>query len=243
MQAAALQTAGGLGRQWAGMRRSPYWAATSSPATFEARPRAPAEIAGWLEPDLPFVVAEIDRRVVGFARVSPYSDRCVYDGVGEHGVYVDAAARGHGVGEGCSTHWPEPPKPTASTSSPAESSPPTPPAAPPTASSPTSPTSPKRSPTSTPAGDPANAVQRDFPSGCSSTAFHGRTRYGSGGRGGVRASGLSSRPLSKAGDTGAAADCASAPAGGPAGEAREGSSRPVRGGCRPGGSRASSGSV
>ena len=40
----------------------------------------------------------MDGRVVGFARVSTYSDRCVYDGVGEHGVFVDAAARGHGVG-------------------------------------------------------------------------------------------------------------------------------------------------
>jgi L-amino acid N-acyltransferase YncA len=30
--------------------------------------------------------------------VSPYSDRCVYDGVGEHGVYVAGAARGRGVG-------------------------------------------------------------------------------------------------------------------------------------------------
>jgi L-amino acid N-acyltransferase YncA len=36
--------------------------------------------------------------VVGFARVSPYSDRCVYEGVGEHGVYVDGAARGQGLG-------------------------------------------------------------------------------------------------------------------------------------------------
>jgi L-amino acid N-acyltransferase YncA len=68
-------------------------------ATFETRPRAPAEIAAWFEPDLPFLVAEHgDGRVVGFARVSPYSDRCVYEGVGEHGVYVDAAARGQGLG-------------------------------------------------------------------------------------------------------------------------------------------------
>jgi L-amino acid N-acyltransferase YncA len=67
-------------------------------ATFETRPRAPAEIAAWFEPGLPFLVAEDGGRVVGFARVSPYSDRCVYDGVGEHGVYVDAGARGQGVG-------------------------------------------------------------------------------------------------------------------------------------------------
>jgi L-amino acid N-acyltransferase YncA len=67
-------------------------------ATFETRPRAPAEIAAWFEPGLPFLVAEDGGRVVGFARVSPYSDRCVYEGVGEHGVYVDAGARGRGVG-------------------------------------------------------------------------------------------------------------------------------------------------
>ena len=68
-------------------------------ATFETRPRTPAEIADWFERDLPFLVAE-DRagRVVGFARVTPYSDRPFYAGVGEHTVYVDAAARGQGLG-------------------------------------------------------------------------------------------------------------------------------------------------
>jgi L-amino acid N-acyltransferase YncA len=68
-------------------------------ATFETRPREPAEVAGWLEEGLPFVVAEdADGAVAGFARLSAYSDRCVYSGVGEHGVYVAAAARGRGIG-------------------------------------------------------------------------------------------------------------------------------------------------
>ena len=68
-------------------------------ATFETRPRTPAEIADWFERDLPFLVAEDrDGRVVGFARVTPYSDRPFYAGVGEHTVYVDAAARGQGLG-------------------------------------------------------------------------------------------------------------------------------------------------
>jgi L-amino acid N-acyltransferase YncA len=68
-------------------------------ATFETRAREPNEIEAWFEPDLPFLVAEDDSgRVVGFARISPYSDRCVYEGVGEHGVYVDGAARGRGLG-------------------------------------------------------------------------------------------------------------------------------------------------
>jgi L-amino acid N-acyltransferase YncA len=44
------------------------------------------------------VAEDEDGRVVGFARVSPYSDRCVYEGVGEHGVYVGRDARGRGLG-------------------------------------------------------------------------------------------------------------------------------------------------
>ena len=68
-------------------------------ATFETSPREPWEVAGWLEEGLPFIVAEApDGTIVGFARVSAYSDRCVYSGVGEHGVYVATAAQGRGVG-------------------------------------------------------------------------------------------------------------------------------------------------
>lgn len=68
-------------------------------ATFETRPRKPAEVERWLDEGLPFIVAEdADGTVLGFARVSAYSDRCVYAGVGEHGVYVARAARRRGVG-------------------------------------------------------------------------------------------------------------------------------------------------
>jgi phosphinothricin acetyltransferase len=68
-------------------------------ATFETRPREPAEIEAWLADGLPFLVATgDDGSVVGWARVSPYSDRCAYEGIGEHGVYVARAARGRGLG-------------------------------------------------------------------------------------------------------------------------------------------------
>lgn len=67
-------------------------------ATFETLPRAAEDIGGWLADGLPFVVAERHGEVVGFARVSAYSDRCVYEGVGEHGVYVAREARGSGIG-------------------------------------------------------------------------------------------------------------------------------------------------
>ena len=66
-------------------------------ATFETRPRSPDEVAAWLGDGLPFLVA-VDGDVLGFAKVSPYSDRCAYSGVGEHGVYVARTARGRGVG-------------------------------------------------------------------------------------------------------------------------------------------------
>ena len=59
-------------------------------ATFETRARTPGEVEAWLG-----VAGE---EVVGFARVSPYSDRCVYEGVGEHAVDVARRARGGGVG-------------------------------------------------------------------------------------------------------------------------------------------------
>lgn len=67
-------------------------------ATFETRPRGAGEVAEWLAGPLPVVVAERDGEIAGFARVSPYSDRCVYGGVGEHGVYVARSARGAGLG-------------------------------------------------------------------------------------------------------------------------------------------------
>jgi phosphinothricin acetyltransferase len=67
-------------------------------ATFETTPRTVDDVTGWLD-GLPFLVAADDAGdVIGFARVSAYSDRCVYDGVGEHGVYVARSVRGNRIG-------------------------------------------------------------------------------------------------------------------------------------------------
>ena len=44
------------------------------------------------------LVAELDGEVVGWAALSPVSDRCCYRGVAESSVYVSAQARGRGVG-------------------------------------------------------------------------------------------------------------------------------------------------
>src|SRR4051794_21896706 len=67
-------------------------------ATFETRERTAGDVRAWFDDALPFIVATDGAAVVGWARVAPYSDRCVYAGVGEHGVYVARSARGRGVG-------------------------------------------------------------------------------------------------------------------------------------------------
>jgi L-amino acid N-acyltransferase YncA len=68
-------------------------------ATFETRPRSAEEMAARFEsPGHPFLVAERDRQVVGFAAMTAYSEREAYSGVGEFSVYVARPARGRGVG-------------------------------------------------------------------------------------------------------------------------------------------------
>jgi phosphinothricin acetyltransferase len=69
-------------------------------STFETQARDPDQIALRLEgPESPPVlVAEQDGRVVGWAGISPYSERDCYAGIGEASMYVDRAARGRGLG-------------------------------------------------------------------------------------------------------------------------------------------------
>jgi L-amino acid N-acyltransferase YncA len=67
-------------------------------ATFETRERSAAEVADWLDAREPLLVAEAGGTVVGFARVTAYSDRDVYAGIGEYGIYLAPSARGGGVG-------------------------------------------------------------------------------------------------------------------------------------------------
>ena len=67
-------------------------------ATFETEPRTADDIAAWAADGQPFIVAVSAGALLGFARAARYSDRCVYQGVGEHAVYVSGEARGRGVG-------------------------------------------------------------------------------------------------------------------------------------------------
>jgi len=73
-----------------------------STATFDLRPRTPAEQAAWMtehQGTYPVVVAVDDGgAVVGFGSLSTYRDRPSYAPTVEDSVYVDAAGRGGGVG-------------------------------------------------------------------------------------------------------------------------------------------------
>ena len=68
-------------------------------ATFETRPREPAEIEARIASGThPLLVAELDGDVAGWAGLAPYSDRSAYRGVAECSVYVASARRGRGIG-------------------------------------------------------------------------------------------------------------------------------------------------
>jgi L-amino acid N-acyltransferase YncA len=75
---------------------------TTSAATFdETAPNAEAmaaKIAAIQAAGLPFIVAEADGAVSGFAYLSPYHERSAYRFTAEISVYVAAEARGGGLG-------------------------------------------------------------------------------------------------------------------------------------------------
>lgn len=69
-------------------------------ATFETRERTEAEVLKWFEsPRHPILVAERAGEVVGWVAASGYRPRECYAGIAEFSVYVDARARGEGVGD------------------------------------------------------------------------------------------------------------------------------------------------
>lgn len=82
---------------WAAARAIYEAGIATGDATFE--PEAPQ----WAEWDAGHLrshrlVAELNAVVAGWIALSPVSDRCAFNGVGEVSVYVAPAARGRGVG-------------------------------------------------------------------------------------------------------------------------------------------------
>ncbi len=69
--------------------------------SFELAVPSVEEFRGRIEDTLkkfPYIVAEIDGRVVGYAYVSAFKPRCAYNHCVETSIYVDKDERGHGVG-------------------------------------------------------------------------------------------------------------------------------------------------
>jgi L-amino acid N-acyltransferase YncA len=85
------------GADWRAVRAIYQEGIATGQATFETD--AP-EWADWDRAHLPVarLVADSGGKVVGWAALSPVSDRCAYAGVGEVSIYIAAAARGKGVG-------------------------------------------------------------------------------------------------------------------------------------------------
>lgn len=70
--------------------------------TFDTVPKTEAERLEWLRADgggrYPIAVAEVEGKVVGWARLYQWSPRPAYARAAENAVYVDESARGSGVG-------------------------------------------------------------------------------------------------------------------------------------------------
>ncbi len=76
-------------------------AVRTTTATFDTEPRSLDEQVDWLDhhdATHAVLVAELDGTVVGWASLSPWSDRGAYDRTAEISVYVGSRWRGRGVG-------------------------------------------------------------------------------------------------------------------------------------------------
>jgi L-amino acid N-acyltransferase YncA len=75
----------------------------STTGTFDTEPRTLADRSEWFQAhDVrhPILVAVSDARVVGWAALSPWSERKAYDETAEISVYVAESFRGRGIGQG-----------------------------------------------------------------------------------------------------------------------------------------------
>lgn len=71
-------------------------------ATFDTEIKSIEDRIKWFEghdQKHPVLCAEVDRQVVGFASLSPWSDRCAYHLTSEVSVYVADRYRGIGIGK------------------------------------------------------------------------------------------------------------------------------------------------
>jgi phosphinothricin acetyltransferase len=67
-------------------------------ATFETRPRTPADVQSWFDGAHPIVVGEDQTGVIAFASTSTYRGRACYAGIAECSAYVRRDVRRQGAG-------------------------------------------------------------------------------------------------------------------------------------------------
>ena len=71
-------------------------------ATFDTEPKTTEERKEWFQKHsekYPLIVAELEGRVIGWASLTPWSDRCAYSDTAEISLYIDEAYRGKGIGK------------------------------------------------------------------------------------------------------------------------------------------------
>src|SRR5580765_2489360 len=71
-------------------------------ATFDTEIKSEVDRLQWFnnhDKQHPVIVGEIEGRVIGYASLTRWSDRCAYDGTAEVSVYVDPEFRSRGVGK------------------------------------------------------------------------------------------------------------------------------------------------
>jgi len=76
-------------------------AVVNTTATFDTEPRTPEKQLEWWNKhknNHPILVAEENGKVVGWASLSPWSDRCAYDTTVEVSVYIHHDFRGKKIG-------------------------------------------------------------------------------------------------------------------------------------------------
>ena len=76
-------------------------AVMTTTATFDLVPKQAAEQRAWFEKHgdrHPIFVATDNNAIAGWISLSPWSDRCAYDGTVETSFYVASRARGQGLG-------------------------------------------------------------------------------------------------------------------------------------------------